>query len=98
MTWPLEYHPAVRSEVEAVELWHEMQRLGLGDEFSEDLRAVVTRIEEHPEHFAIVRRDVRQAMLKKFSYVVRFRWLKNRVRIVAVRHTSQASGGWQSRR
>jgi toxin ParE1/3/4 len=98
MTWPIEHHPAVSPEVEAIELWHELQKPGLGAEFREDLRKIVIRIEKNPEHFAIVRRDVRQAMLTKFSYVVRFRWLKDRVRIVAVRHTSQATGGWQSRR
>lgn len=97
MSWTLQFHPAVPLEVEAVELWHEMKKPGMGDDFRNDFHEVLGRIREHPEHFAIGIGDIRLAMFKKFSYVVRFRKMKDRVRIVSVKHTSQSSGDWLAR-
>lgn len=98
MSRRLEFHPAVRLEIEAIELWHEIKQRGLGDRFRDDVRDTLQAIREYPEHFAKTDRDIRMAPLKIFSYVVRFRWVGDRVRVVSVKHTSQGSGRWKSRR
>lgn len=93
----LEFHPAVPSEIEAIELWHEIKQRGLGTRFRDDIAATFETIRDHPEHFAKSERDIRMTRLMIFSYVVRFRWLDDRIRIVSVKHSSQGPGRWQSR-
>ena len=52
--------------------WYEGERVGLGSEFLTELRATFSRIEEGPQRFPVVFRDVRRAILHRFPIGVFF--------------------------
>ena len=41
--------------------------------------------------------DIREGALTRFPYVVYYRVLADRIRVLAVYHTSRDPSGWQSR-
>jgi hypothetical protein len=98
MTSPLEYHLAVLPEIELIKLSYESNRVGLGDEFLAELRLFLEAIVKNPRRFAIVKRDERIARMLRFPYLVRFRLLSERIRILSVIHSARNTGDWTRRR
>ena len=98
MSYSLEIPPAVADEIEAIKLWHELRGKRLADKFHDELITQLEFIVENPKVFAIVSRDIRVARLKRFSYLIRYRIIGNRVRITSVVHSSRAKGRWRFRR
>ena len=98
MIYSLEFHPAVSDEIEVLKLWHELKRSGLGDKFYAELLKQFGVITANPLIFAIVEADVRVARLKRFSYLIRYRLIGTRVRVVSVVHAARVKGRWKFRR
>lgn len=94
----LEYHLAVLPEVELIKLSYESNRVGLGEEFLAELKRFVLSIVDNPKQFAISKRDERIARMFQFPYLVRFRLLKDRIRILSVIHSARQTGDWTRRR
>lgn len=97
MSLPLEFHPAVRREVDRAYRWYERQQPGLGTDFLDAVQHVLGEITANPARYGFAERDVREGMLTRFPYAVYYRVLSDRIRILAVYHTSRDPAGWQSR-
>jgi ParE toxin of type II toxin-antitoxin system, parDE len=69
--------------------WYELQKKGLGDEFLSELDSLYNKIEKHPEHYGKVEADFRQAVLKRFPFVVVFEIFNTEVVVFAVFHTKR---------
>lgn len=82
----LSYHGAVRREVEEACNWYDERKDGLGDEFFQELEAVLVRIAENPQTFPLTSEGRRKGRLRRFPYAVYYRVLTDRVRILAVVH------------
>ena len=82
----LVFRPSAAADVEDAFLWYESQRLGLGEEFLEELELVVQAISESPRRFPVVHRDTRRALLHRFPYAVFYRILADRIVAVACFH------------
>ena len=98
MSYSLEFNPAVRDEVESQRLWYELQRPGSGDDFYGEVIERLDLVIQNPQVFAADRRGVRLAWLKSFLYLIRYRIMGTRVRILSVVHSSRVRGGWNRRR
>ena len=61
------------------------------------MRDTVARIENNPETYGVVHRDVRAAALRRFPYVVYFRDRGSDVLIVAIQHGRRNPKDWQAR-
>ncbi|MBI3839319.1 MAG: type II toxin-antitoxin system RelE/ParE family toxin [Planctomycetia bacterium] len=92
------------AELEGVEaaVWYDDRRLGLGDEFLDELGQVLERIQAAPASFASLegyfgQHDVRRCLLKRFPYAVIFRWRPEEVLIVAVGHVRRRPFYWLDR-
>lgn len=81
---------------EAVD-WYDQQRAGLGSEFIEEVNRVFEGLCAHPERFAVVHEDLREALVRRFPYAVYYRVEPDQVVVVAVIHTSRDPAAWQSR-
>lgn len=92
------YHREARKELHDAVLWYEDQRTGLGSIFWTAVRETVERIAENPKRFPIVHRDLRQAFVPRFPYLIFFVSRKDRLEIFAIFHTSRAPEIWKSRR
>lgn len=97
MKVPLTFHPEVKFEVAATIRWYDQSRAGLGHDFESATKRVLDAITDNPLGYGIAHRDIRECLLTRFPYAVYDRALRNRIRVVAVCHTSRDPSVWQTR-
>ncbi len=82
-------HPEAQQELIDAAIWYDDRREGLGDDFVDAVSDQVADICKMPERFPIVHDDVRQAILRRFPFVVYFRLIGERVLVVSIFHASR---------
>jgi toxin ParE1/3/4 len=82
----LTYHKAVQREVDAACEWYDERKDRLGDEFFQEVERMLGLITLNPQAFPLAPFGRRKAHLKRFPYVVCYRILSDRVRILSVLH------------
>ncbi len=97
MSLPLEFHPAVRGEIDDAHDWYEQRRHGLGASFLDEVQRVLGEITANPALFGYAEADIREALLNRFPYAVYYRELADRIRVLAVYHTARDPSKWRSR-
>ncbi|MDB9316035.1 type II toxin-antitoxin system RelE/ParE family toxin [Spirulina sp. CS-785/01] len=97
MNYVLVFRPEVQEELKEAYDWYENQTLGLGDEFLDCIDEVLNRINERPEAYAIVYRDVRRAVIQRFPYIVYYRIVSSRIVVTAIFHGRRNPKAWQER-
>lgn len=97
MSLPLEFHPAVRGEIDDAHDWYEQRRPGLGRDFLDEIERVLAEITANPARYGFVDAGIREGLLNRFPYAIYYRVLADRIRVLAVYHTSRDPLGWQSR-
>jgi plasmid stabilization system protein ParE len=94
---PLDFHPAVRDEIEDAQRWYEQRQPGLGRDFLDEVERVLTAITANPARFGFSDGDIREGLLTRFPFAIYYRVLSNRIRVLALYHTSRNPLGWKSR-
>ena len=89
--------PAAAADVEEAFSWYERQRPGLGDEFLDSVNAGLREITTHPLRHAILFRDTRRFLLKRFPYAIFYRAYPDAVVVVACMHGRRDPLRWQHR-
>ena len=89
----MKYELIIRDEaeldiIEAVK-YYESKQIGLGKRFLSHLKLYLKRIQTYPEHFYIKRNPYREAVLKKFPYLIIFEFSENKVIVFSVFNTYQ---------
>ncbi len=97
MNYVLAFRPEVRDELNKAYGWYESQKPGLGDEFLDCVDEMLNRICLMPESYAIVYRDVRRAVVKRFPYVAYYRIVSSRVIVTAIFHSRRDPQSLQAR-
>lgn len=97
MKYALVFRPDVRDDISDAYNWYEGQKPGLGDEFINCVDETLNRICTMPESYAIVYRDVRRAVIRRFPYAVYYRVISSRVVVTAVFHARRDPKSWRSR-
>jgi plasmid stabilization system protein ParE len=69
--------------------WYDDQKPGLGDDFLDELDGLYNKLSSHPEYFGKVKKNFRQAALKRFPFVIVYEIIKEEVVVFAVFHTSR---------
>jgi len=77
--------------------WYEERREGLGALFRNAVDAAVMRIAEAPLSPAVVYRDLRHVLVRRFPYAIYYRVYPNTVVVVAVVHGRRHSRVWRRR-
>ena len=85
-------------DIEEAFEWYESERIGLGAEFLEEVRAVYSRIEESPLKYQVLKFDIRRALTQRFPYAAYFIVADDRVIILAVLHAARDPVRWHQRR
>jgi len=97
MNYALVFRLEVREELNEAYRWYESQKRGLGDEFLDCVDEMLNRICLMPESYAIVYRDVRRAVVRRFPYAVYYRIVSSRVIVTAIFHSRRDPKSWQAR-
>lgn len=71
-------------------LYYEEKRIGLGEEFLEQIDIYFDRITSSPKHFPQKRKPYREAFIKRFPFLIIYEIEKNKVIVYSVFNT------WQS--
>jgi toxin ParE1/3/4 len=90
-------HAGARSELNEVISYLDHQTPGLGDQFLAELRLAIEGIQAYPEAAPVVRRGVRQKVLRRFPYVLAYIIEPRAIRILAISHQRQRPAYWLDR-
>lgn len=69
--------------------WYENQKQGLGEEFLLELDQYYIKLQNHPQFFGKIKKNFRQAALRRFPYVIVYEIIKNEVVVFAIFHTKR---------
>jgi toxin ParE1/3/4 len=97
MSLPVVLRQKAKAEFDNAIDWYERQQLGLGPEFAERVEAVFDRISATPDMHAMVYRDVRKGLVRRFRYSIYYRVRTDRVVVLAVFHNKRNPNIWKSR-
>jgi plasmid stabilization system protein ParE len=97
MRLPLVLEPEAEADLLEAFEWYEKQREGLGREFIECVDDALEQVAGNPELYAISHRGVRQALVRRFPYVVCFLIETERISVIAVLHGRRNPRLWQTR-
>jgi plasmid stabilization system protein ParE len=92
---------ALAEALEIADLY-EQQTPGLGDRFLAALDALVANIMAHPRMYGRVRRapagrEIREAMIRGFPFIVVYEVTPNEAVILSVTHARRANRSWRQR-
>lgn len=86
-----------REELDEAYNWYEDQQAGLGEDFLDCVDEKINRILQMPESCAVVRKDVRRAVIRRFPYAIYYRIVVDRIIVIAVLHGRTNPKKWRSR-
>ncbi len=84
-------------DLENIARRYESRRVGLGDAFLDAQGQLFERIEENPQQFPIMYKDVRRALMRRFPVATWFRLTGYRGLVIAIIDLRRRPGLWQTR-
>ncbi|MBL8793398.1 MAG: type II toxin-antitoxin system RelE/ParE family toxin [Planctomycetia bacterium] len=77
--------------------WYESKRRGLGVRFAGAVERAFNAIAAMPNMHAVVYRNLRSAVVRRFPYVIYYRVEPNQLVVVSVFHSRRDPSIWQKR-
>jgi plasmid stabilization system protein ParE len=94
MTLPVVFRRRFQHDLDAAFDWYEQRRSGLGEEFLFSVQSTLRSIEQFPEMFVSVHRDVRRAVVSRFPFAVFYLLESRHVVVLRVLHTARDPKLW----
>lgn len=89
--------PQALDELERAWIWHEEQRLGLGDEFQACVDAALAADARDPLAWPRVEGEVRRLLVRRFPYAILYLVEPDRIEVLAVFHGARDPREWRRR-
>ncbi len=90
--------PKAVADLRTAYQWYQAERSGLGEEFLDAVRAAIERAVAAPQTYAVVHRDTRRVLVRRFPYGIFYRLLDGAIVIVACYHLHRKPASWKRRR
>jgi toxin ParE1/3/4 len=90
--------PDALLDIEEAFRWYERRRRGLGEEFLAAFQSALDGIAAHPEMCAVIHRNTRRVLLRRFPYGIFYPLYGETIVIAACMHAKRQPTTWQSRR
>ena len=90
--------PGAEKDISQAYQWYEESRPGLGEDFLLCFEAALSAIQDNPQIFPAVHKDVRRALLRRFPYAVFYMIHSDTIVILAVFHCARDPESWRTRR
>ncbi len=91
------FRQQARRELDKAGDWYEKEQIGLGLEFLTEIEKVLLRISRNPEHFPVMFRNVKKAVVQRFPYCIYFRERNQLIVVLAIFHSARNPTMWQRR-
>ena len=91
------FHTDAAEEMQAAAAQYAARTRGLGDEFLDEIKQALHRIQEFPQLWSIYAGEYRRYLLKRFLYGLMYRIDPERIFIIAVAHLHRHPGYWKDR-
>ena len=78
--------PTAELEYEEARQWYETREGGLGLEFAVEVDACLERIRQSPQMYARVKKNYRQAFVRRFPYAIFYEFENSEVTVYSVFH------------
>jgi plasmid stabilization system protein ParE len=88
---------AARDELMEAQDWYEGEATVQGRRFRQAIDALVERLSDNPRQFAVVFRNVRRALLRRFPYSLFFVVEDDALIVIACFHASRDPSRWRKR-
>jgi toxin ParE1/3/4 len=87
------------AEVEALQafLWYETIKKGLGEDFKESINLKIELLQQNPQAYSFIYKDIRSVKIKTFPYNLIYRVSNAKIQIIAVFHHSRNPREWKKR-
>lgn len=89
--------PEVEQDLTEASAWYESRRAGLGEEFLSCVEACIAGLVRVPQVQAIVYKQYRRALVRRFPYAVFYEHEEPTVTVYAVLHGSRDPMRWRHR-
>lgn len=89
MKYQLIFREEVREEIASAYNWYENQRVGLGDEFLEEIDKALKLLKTNPQHYTFIYKTRRRLVIKRFPYKIIYEIFNTEVVIFALKHIKQ---------
>ncbi len=89
--------PAAEADVDGVVAWYRQRGHDLGDQFLQALGQCLETVERNPLAFAVVHRDIRRALLRRFPYCIFYMVSEQEVFVLACLNGHRDPEAWKSR-
>jgi len=89
--------PEAEEDLASAYGWYEDRRSGLGEEFLASVEASLAALRRTPAAYAIVAKNCRRALVRRFPYAIFFEHAGDLVTVYAVFHTSRDPQKWGQR-
>lgn len=91
------FHPEAEAEFNETIDYYEDHELGLGYDFSIEVRAAIQNIISYPAAWPVLEEDIRRCLVNRFPYGVVYSIEQGVVFILAVMHLRRHPDYWKSR-
>lgn len=81
-------------ELADAEEYYELEQLGLGKRFKDEIKKSILRIIQYPKAWSIEKGDVRKCLLHKFPYKILYSIESNHIFIIAIAHQHRKPDYW----
>lgn len=89
--------PEAEAEMREAFDWYEERVPGLGSDFLLNLDAAFRSILRAPQHYPVVHRNIRRALIRRFPYQIFFVEAPHRIVVLAVFHAKRSPKRWKGR-
>ncbi len=89
--------PEAEAEISEAFRWYEDKNEGLGSEFMRALDASLSSIQRNPTGYAIVHKQMRRALLRRFPYSIIYLLESDKIIVLACFHASRDPKQWRDR-
>ena len=89
---PVEFHPAAAIEANDAFHWYDTRSRLAAVRYDAELDQLITRARTSPQLFPPYLAGTRRAVLSGFPYLLVYAELPDRIRVIAVAHTSRRPG------
>jgi plasmid stabilization system protein ParE len=94
---PVSLREEARLDIKEIHAWYEKQRKGLGAAFRNELEERITLLRRFPKIGLLIQENARRVLLKRFPYIIVYRFVSGKVIIEGVFHAHRDRKVWWER-